>query len=228
MFKINILGIKISWNYKKRKDSEVIVVKTNGKEIKKRVKGLEVKHRGKGSVIKVYEPLPGFERCSVEHGDNYEVVFGSSAYPIRDLHVFLNESNNCKINIGKDFSCGSMRLNMQGCNGTEINIGEDCLFSWGINISCTDHHVITDAKTGLPLNKNGSVAIGNHCWLCLDVTVNKNSEIPHYTIVGCKSVVCGKFKKTNTILGGIPARVVKDENTSWEHPAYEAYIKQLT
>jgi len=54
----------------------------------------------------------------------------------------------------------------------------------------------------------------------------KNSvvEIPDNTIVGAGSIVVGKFNKTNTIIAGVPAKIVK-ENIVWRIENPESFIE---
>lgn len=47
----------------------------------------------------------------------------------------------------------------------KVKIGDDCMFSKGIQIRNNDNHHIFDLSTGKRINKNTDVIIGNQCGL---------------------------------------------------------------
>ncbi|MBR6364338.1 MAG: acyltransferase [Alphaproteobacteria bacterium] len=95
-----------------------------------------------------------------------------------------------------------------------IEIGDDCLFSWGISIRTGDHHTILQQGSHTILNKNKNIKIGDRVWVGSDVLILKGAEIPNDTVIGARSIVTKKFQETNTILAGTPAKVVK-HNIEW-------------
>lgn len=121
-------------------------------------------------------------------------------------------ANNCKINIGDNTIFCGVRLFLQDSN-TSISIGNDCMFSWGIDVWCTDVHTVTDLE-GNPLNFSESIEIGNHVWVGKDVKVGKNTKISADSIIGWGSIVTKKFDETNVVIAGNPAKIVK-RNINW-------------
>jgi acetyltransferase-like isoleucine patch superfamily enzyme len=55
----------------------------------------------------------------------------------------------------------------------------------------------------------GKVIIGKNVWVGNNVTILKNSEIGDNSIVATGAVVTGKFP-ANVIIGGIPAKIIKE------------------
>ncbi len=121
-------------------------------------------------------------------------------------------ANNCKIDIGDNTIFCGVRLFLQDSN-TSISIGNDCMFSWGIDVWCTDVHTVTDLD-GNPLNFSESIEIGNHVWVGKDVKIGKNTKISADSIVGWGSIVTKKFDETNVVIAGNPAKIVK-RNINW-------------
>ncbi len=63
-------------------------------------------------------------------------------------------------------------------------------------------------------------------WCCC--TFLKGSNIPNNTIIGTGSLLSKKFVDENTIIAGIPAKVVK-RGVGWDRayiPVYERDMKQ--
>lgn len=150
--------------------------------------------------------------CEIRlYGDNCKIVIlGTSS--ISNTVLWL-EDDNSQILIGAG-------LTMQGgqisaTEGKRIEIGNDCMFSSGIDIRNEDSHSIFSLETGQRLNNAENVKIGNHVWLTKDVTILKGSSIANNIVIGNKSVVSGLLDKENAIYSGIPARLIKD-NVVWD------------
>ena len=109
-------------------------------------------------------------------------------------------------------------------NNTSIIVGDDCMISYGIQISCTDDNTVLD-ENGNIMNKAKSIEIGNRVWLCREVLILKNSKIPDGCIVGARSVVAKSFNETNAVIVGNPARVVK-RGVHWNVARPDLYDKQ--
>lgn len=97
-------------------------------------------------------------------------------------------------------------------NNSSVLIGQDCMFSYDTTVYNTDGHAIF--QNGKLINQARECKIGNHVWVGWSATILKNCTIPDGTIVARNALVCKKFNKPNTIIAGIPAKVVK-ENVEW-------------
>lgn len=96
-----------------------------------------------------------------------------------------------------------------------IEIGERCMFSYGINLYHTDGHPIFDRKSGKVINKVHQMKIGNHVWVGAHATITKNVTIADDCIIGWGSVVGKSFTEPHCALAGNPARVVR-QNITWD------------
>lgn len=108
--------------------------------------------------------------------------------------------------------------------GSSVIIGKDCMFSHGTIVYNTDGHAIF--QDGKLINKAETCRIGDHVWLGWDVTVLKNSQIPDGTIVARNALVCKSFDEKNTIIAGIPAKVVK-HNIEWSRKTINEALEML-
>jgi acetyltransferase-like isoleucine patch superfamily enzyme len=68
-------------------------------------------------------------------------------------------------------------------------------------------------ETGILLNHNKDVSIGNHVWICDNFLVLKGSIIEDGSVVGARSLVSGLIDQ-NSLAVGSPAKVVK-RNIYW-------------
>lgn len=116
--------------------------------------------------------------------------------------------DGCYIRIGKKCSSNGTNI-VLGDNGSSVIIGDECMFSWGINIWASDTHSVFLQGTGEMINWGKEVFIGNHVWLGMHSTVLKNSYITDNSIVGAYGVVAKQFKEPGCVLAGNPAKVVK-------------------
>ena len=129
-------------------------------------------------------------------------------------------ASNCKISIGDDVIICGARLFLQD-DDSQINIGSNCMLSWGIDIWCTDVHTITDLD-GNPLNFGKSIDIGDHVWIGKDVKIGKNTKISNDSVIGWASVVTKKFDDSNVIIAGNPAKIVK-RDINWDFHDLQNY-----
>lgn len=121
--------------------------------------------------------------------------------------------DNCLIKVGKNTSINSAKMQL-GENGSSIIIEEECMISFNVEFSCTDTHSIFD-KNGKLINVGNNITIGANSWICQNAVILKNSTIPKNSIIAQNSVVTKQFTQENTIIGGAPAKILK-ENITWD------------
>lgn len=113
------------------------------------------------------------------------------------------------LKIGKNF-CGGKNC-VINCE-YDITIGDDVLFGWDIYLRDTDGHaVLIDGDLSVPQK---GVIIGNHVWVGSFVHILKGGEIGNDSVVAWRSCVLGKIGKDNVLIGGYPAKVLR-ENVEW-------------
>ncbi|MCM2267376.1 MAG: acyltransferase [Elusimicrobiales bacterium] len=93
-----------------------------------------------------------------------------------------------------------------------VSIGAGSLFSWDVLVIDTDFHGLYGG--GELLNPSAPVRIGAGVWIGCRALVLKGSVLPDGTVVAAASTVTREFTAANTLIGGSPAVVLK-ENVSW-------------
>jgi acetyltransferase-like isoleucine patch superfamily enzyme len=121
--------------------------------------------------------------------------------------------HNCQITIADKTSIISACISVLE-ERNSIEIGQDCMFAWGIDIRCGDGHPILDLATGRRLNSTKNIIIGKHVWLAANVQVLKGVSIGNNCIVGARAVVT-KNIPANSLAVGVPAKVIKN-NVTWD------------
>ncbi len=122
--------------------------------------------------------------------------------------------NNCTVKIGKKCSCNGVNIVLYE-NDSSVQIGEGCMFSYGIEIWASDSHSIIDQKTKQLLNLGKEIFIGNHVWVGMRTTILKNSHISNDCIIGAGAIVAGRFTEEHCVIAGNPAKIVK-RGISWD------------
>lgn len=147
-------------------------------------------------------------------------LWGNGALVVIGAGTTLPGSNlacggNSAIVLGENISCaGDATLNAR--NGGLIWVGSGGLWSNRIYVSTDDMHAILDAETGERINVyGGSVLVGDHVWLGLEVMLLGGTTVGRDCVVGARSVV--KIDApSNSIVTGVPARVTR-RGVNWSH-----------
>lgn len=113
------------------------------------------------------------------------------------------------LTIGTNFSCNTNCF--ISCT-KEINIGNDVLLGWNVNIRDSDGHTILQDKVEKP--SLGKVDIGNHVWIAALVDILKGTNIPDDCVIGYRSCITKQFFDTNCVIAGYPATVIQ-KNITW-------------
>lgn len=165
-------------------------------------KGNVIKFCGKANVSNTAINIYGSNNL-IEIGDNVLIKSGS----------FAIEDNNNKVCIGNSSRLtGSVHF---ACiEGSSIIIGENCLFSYEITLRTGDGHSITDMN-GNRINPSEDIVVGNHVWVGHKATIGKGVRIADNNIVATAAVVTKSYENSNTVIAGVPAKVIK-ERVNWK------------
>ena len=164
----------------------------------------------------VLQPTLSYNQLQINlKGNNKHVSIDASNKYINNLKLVSIRGDNQRIEIGKNLSCGGMEVQMNDGDET-LSIGDNCLFSWGIKARTSDGHSIIDLDTNKPLNFPENIVISDRVWICEDVYIMKGVTIPSDSIIGAASLLTKKFEETNTVIAGVPAKVVRT-NVKWDY-----------
>ena len=93
----------------------------------------------------------------------------------------------------------------------KLTIGDNCVISWNVQILDEDFHSI---QYNNKVEKNKEILIGNNVWIGSGVQIFQGTVIPDGCVVASNSIVRGIFYEKNCIIGGNPAKIIK-EKINW-------------
>lgn len=184
------------------------------------IDGLEIIFDGKNNKVELYEPVGKWKNSRIcMQGYGAEFVKKSTNDFSSGISFALYDKS--RVSIGKNVSFYGGYIYIEGL--TSLVIKDDCLFSDGFYLRTGDGHTILDLNTDKPINPPEDIFISERVWCCNNVSVLKGAKIASDTVVGHKCIVNKIFDKSNCILAGIPADIVRD-NISWDKKSYNEYI----
>jgi acetyltransferase-like isoleucine patch superfamily enzyme len=113
-----------------------------------------------------------------------------------------------KISIGKNvayYFANSNGCYIQGING--ISIGDNTIFASGVKIISANHNKYDYKCHDISL----PISIGENCWLGANSVILPGVQIGNNVIVAAGSVVTKSFD-SNLIIGGVPAKIIKNND----------------
>ena len=153
------------------------------------------------------------DNCIVEIGRN--VIFQKNTFVSLLASGGGKPSGNLTCKIGDDVVFNGSTSIILAEKDNSVFIGKGSLFANNVTLSTTDSHAIFCTKSGERINPAQDIFIGDYVWLCENVTVLKGAHIPNNCVCGIGSIVNQQFVEENTILAGIPAKIVR-RNIRWE------------
>lgn len=203
-------------------NNKIIVHKKNGKTCKVLfVNGLKIKFKGKNSIVELWEPVHfikkfGSKKSSIIiDGNNNHIQIKPTIHSIYSLKINGIKNNN-KVIIEENFyQTGTCKIEFTGQSNLVLKIGKNCMCAQNVQFLLGDYHKIIDnftqEQTNIP--KQG-ISLGNHVWIARDVKIMKDVSIANNSVVVSGSIVTKSFEQENILIGGIPAKILK-ENINW-------------
>lgn len=168
-------------------------------------KGLKIYIYGNSNVVDIDSSISTFQG---------KISIGEATSP----------THNCTVKIGANSSSAWVDISLREDNSS-VTIGENCMFSWNINIWNTDFHTIYDETTKKCLNIGKDITIGDHVWIGNGAYILKNTQIASNSIIGAGAVVSKKFTEPHVIIAGVPAKIIK-RGINWSTETVKNYLAQ--
>lgn len=148
------------------------------------------------------------KKSSLMIENNGTLLFKGKVKLAEGLNIYINNGHVAigeKIYINRNF--------LLQCENV-IEIGDDSLIGWNVNMRDTSGHKIY--KNGKLKETQNKIILGKHVWVASDATIIGNTQIKDGCIVGCNSLVNNlKTKDKNSLIVGSPA-IEKEGAYIWE------------
>lgn len=171
-----------------------------------------IKFKGKlkhAMLVFGFKGTTGVSNCqsilSIRKGGS--LIVGDGVRMARGTRVVIGQ--NGIVEIGENFWCNGDCFFY--CT-TKITIGENNMYGWNISFNTTDGHYVYDNGVTKPME--GDITIGNHVWIASNCIIAKNTFIADDCVLAQQSLVGKRFEQPKCLIGGMPAKVIKD-NFTW-------------
>ncbi len=144
-------------------------------------------------------------------GNRHRIVIGPWCRFNRNAVIWIEDSD-CTLNIGEHSSFEAVEIALTE-PGSNIDIGQDCMFAYDIELRCGDSHSILSAQTGQRLNYAEDILIDDHVWVATRCTILKGVHIARDSVVASGAIVTRAFDKAGIVIAGNPAKEIKDAIT---------------
>jgi acetyltransferase-like isoleucine patch superfamily enzyme len=162
-----------------------------------------------------------------EFGKNLEIIKSSAGNA--EIRIDGKMIIDGEFSTGNDYNLqilpkGEFRIGGQSYLGRQtkilcthrITIGNNFRFGFESQISDSNYHYIIDLNDNSISRINGSITIGNYCWIGNRTSIMKGSKLPNSTIVASNSLLNKDYTSIideRSIIGGIPAKLLKSNST---------------
>jgi acetyltransferase-like isoleucine patch superfamily enzyme len=139
----------------------------------------------------------------VVRGNRNKLSIGASCIIRGEIQIL---TSGAIVELGAKVTAMGLRVSMH--EAETLRIGEDCMFSGGVWVDCSDIHSILDAATGQRINPPEPITIAPHVWVGRNVTILKGSHIGRDCVIGAGAVTTGAIPP-QSIAAGVPAKVIR-------------------
>lgn len=141
--------------------------------------------------------------CMLEIGENCL---------LKHTKINIASGANNKLTIGNNSTFEGGTLNV--ADGTWLSIGDNCMFSWQVDVFSSDMHSIICNEKKARINPGKNTQIGSHVWVSTKSTILKGVVINEHSVVAAGSVVVAGEYPAHSLLSGLPAKI-KRSNIEW-------------
>lgn len=173
-----------------------------------RLNKTEIKIAGADNVVEIGKGA-FLRNCKIYiYGNGNRVFIGENV--IANGARFHIEDDESTINI-MDNTTIENNTEIAAIEGTNIQIGKDCMISSDVRICTGDSHSLVDLD-GNRVNPSVDIRIGSHCWIGARAVVNKGVSIPEHCTIGACSVITQNLEAvSHCVIAGIPGTVIRQQ-----------------
>ena len=150
-----------------------------------------------------------------ENGRFYESEFilGAQSKLILNGEMNIFTGLHIVINQGASLELGSGYINSHVTIDCfeKISIGDDVAIAKGVTIRDSDNHeIINNKNSDVNTTIHSPITIGDHVWIGNNATILSGVSIGNNSVIAAGAVVT-KDVPANTLVGGVPAKVLKQD-----------------
>lgn len=200
--------------------NRIILIHLNGtrEEIKEFPK-LEIVFTGECGLVEIHETVQINEKLKVVIGEQSFLHLDEQVY-IENAYLNLDAFSSTMI-IGKNTSIQSFNCNCSHGKYIEVIIGEYTTISCNVMFYPVDNYNIIDIDNNIINMSNFGIHIDDHVYIGNSVNILKDVYIPRGCVIKDCSVVNNDEFLKNSIISGIPARVIKSRIVWNKEESYE-------
>ena len=157
---------------------------------------------GKPAGVEQIVKIRGIGKIEIGKNCFFGTTIGGRSYGETEFQIKFDDS---KIFIGDNVCTNN---NLFVCCTKNITIGSNTVIGERVTIFDFEGHGLK-ANERKQIGEMGTVCIGENVWIGNNVTILKNTIVGDNTIIAAGAVVTGNFP-ANVIIGGIPAKIIKD------------------
>ncbi len=145
-------------------------------------------------------------------GHNHRIRIENGVRVHHGAEIWM-EDRDGSLRIGKNSTFEAVHIAVTE-PGSKVEIGNECMFAYDIDVRTGDSHSILDAETNERINYAQDVCIGDRVWVGAHSLILKGVRLSEDSVVAGGSVVTRPFDQEGIIVGGNPAKQIK-ENITW-------------
>lgn len=135
-------------------------------------------------------------------------------------HVAFPVSHNILVGKGENIHFNENDLNnfqhmgcyFQNWNGGNIYIGKGTYIAPNVGV-ITENHDLTNLDFHDDPN---DIVVGEKCWIGMNAVILPGVKLGNNTVVGAGAVVTKSFEEGNCVIGGVPAKKIRNLNDSYK------------
>ena len=204
------------------KNNKIIFISSNPSEYMP--KGLNISIRGNNNLIIIEEPNFGSSSIDIA-GDNNLFSLKKTLKSCNGAQFFLDDGGKIEIDKNCEIGNGNFVCIVNGDYDKShgLFIGEGTHIAREAIIRTSDGECLL-GENDEPISEPQNVIIGKHCWITSRCTILKRTNLPDGTICAANSLINKEFTEENTLIGGVPAKVLKS-NVKWNEGSYKVNME---
>jgi len=149
--------------------------------------------------------------------DTFSASKGSALINITGLLIFKGDASfsvDYTLNIFGECVIGKYSVfgnSVKICCWNKITVGKSCRLAVESQLFDTNFHYMRNVETGQVSRRDGTVVLGDYCWVGNRTTIAKGAQLPDYSLVSGNSFVNKSFVDSNVkypFLAGVPAKII--------------------